>query len=451
MNLSRLLFEVLQGNKNSSLVINKLKEAGHESMWAGGSVRDSILKKLPKDFDVVTSATPDQVIDVFKKQYKVLEVGKQFGVVVVIVDGEQIEVATYRKDIGTKDGRRPESVDMKGISAEEDAKRRDFTINGLFKDSEGNIIDHVGGQEDIKNKIIRFIGNPEARIADDKLRMLRAVRFALKLDFTIEPNTLKAIQRNADKIKSVSWERISQEFFKMLDTGKVRKTIELLDKTKLLNEILPEIKALDGVQQPKEYHPEGDVLQHTIGVAERIAKHKDSTLTFAGLLHDVGKPATYSESDRIRFHQHHKNGAEIARNIAKRFKLTNKNIELIGELVYRHMGLTDADKMKKSTLKAYMALPYFEDLMKLIKADGDTSARGSDHYDYIMSKREEFGKEAIKPKPFIDGKDLINMGLKQGKEIGRIKTLLYKKQLEDEITSKEQALEVAKDEIKQVA
>lgn len=450
MRLNNLLYAILNESKNSESVIKELQLKGYEAMWAGGAVRDSILKKVPKDYDVVTSANPNEIIAVFKDKYKVLEVGKQFGVVVVIVDGEQIEVATYRKDMGIGDGRRPEGVDLGGVSAKEDALRRDFTINGLFKDSQGNIVDYVGGQEDLKNKIIKFIGEPYYRIKEDKLRMLRAVRFALKLDFTIDDKSMEAIQANAGKIKDVSWERISGEVFKMIETGKIRKMIKLLQKTNLLRQILPEIEAMDGVDQPEEFHPEGDVLEHTIQVAEKLVQYDDPLLVFAGLLHDVGKPKTYEKTDRVRFLQHAKVGADMARDICRRFKLTNKQTEHIGELVYRHMAFLNYDKMRKSKLKAYMAQTYFDDLMKLSKADGEISTKGSKHYDELMELKKKFGKEGIKPKAYITGKDLIKMGLKQGKELGAILKDIYQRQLEDEITSREEALKVARDEVYKV-
>lgn len=417
-----------------------LKDNGHQAVFCGGVVRDMILELPNHDVDVCTSATPDQVEALFDKT---LSIGKSFGVIVVIVDGVQVEVATFRTDGIYKDGRRPESVEFS--SMEEDAKRRDFTINGLFYDPiEDMVIDHVGGIRDLQKGVIRFIGDPEARIAEDRLRILRGVRFAIRFGFEIEPETLAAIKRNADKVLEVSAERIQQELIKIVELGKPRKALELLSESGILKHILPEIEALKKCKQDPVWHPEGDTLEHTIRVMENLVG-ESLELQFSALFHDVGKPeTTIVEDGRIKSPGHAKAGAAITRQILERLKFSNKFIDYVGELVYDHMKIIHITEMRKSAQKKFFAQESYLDLRKLHIADKKAGSGDT----YLIEEADElyakFQAESLKPKPFVDGRDLIAIGFTQGRAIGALKDEIYDLQLEGILASRESALSYAK-------
>ena len=421
-------------------IIKKLHEHSFQAVYAGGYVRDTILGVPSHDIDIATDATPEQVESIFDKT---IATGKVFGVIRVQVGDEIIEVATFRKDGQYTDGRRPDSVEF--CSMKDDVLRRDFTINGmLFDPITDEIIDFVGGREDLKKGLVRFIGDADSRIAEDKLRMLRGVRFAARFG-SIEPETLDAIKRHAKEIHTVSAERIQEELVKMLKVGKPRRVVELLFETGLMHEILPEVEILKGTPQDPKWHPEGDVLEHTIRVMEQLVGECDELL-IAGMFHDIGKPdSTIIEDDgRVRSPDHAKVGADISREIMKRMKFSTAMVETVSELVYEHMKMISVKDMKKASRKKFFAQDNFQMLLKLHEADRKAGVDRTETLDLVRSLLEEYSKEPIKPKPFVDGRDIIDMGIKEGKEVGKFKEMLYDMQLEGEFKDREQALERAR-------
>jgi poly(A) polymerase len=371
-------------------------------------------------------------------------VGAQFGVVLVPVrdaGGNTVEVATFRSDIGYSDGRHPDQVRF-SRDAREDVQRRDFTINGLLFDPLTNeVLDYVGGQKDLEGKIIRAIGDPALRFAEDKLRMLRAVRFAARFEYAIEPGTLKAIQHQAAEIDQVSRERVRDELTKMLTEGRARRAFELLDETKLLHEVLLEIEAMKGVEQPPEFHPEGDVFTHTMLLLENLPQPCPPTLAWGGLLHDVGKPPTFRRApDRIRFDSHVDVGVKMAEVICRRLRFSNDDTEQISALVDNHMRFGDVEKMKASTFKRFVRLPRFDEHLELHRLDCKASYRKTSNYDYTRQKMAELTPAAIRPAPLVTGDDLAAAGYAPGPLFKTILTAVEDAQLEGNLLSKEQAM-----------
>ncbi len=419
-------------------IIQKLRSAGHEALLAGGCVRDHLLGREPKDYDVATSATPQQVIALFPGA---LTVGAHFGVVIVRQGSEQIEVATFRTDGSYKDGRHPESVTFS--TAEEDAQRRDFTVNGLFHDPiSGDIIDFVGGQSDLEKRLLRAIGDPSKRFDEDKLRLLRAVRFATTLGFEIDPLTWQAVCEHAPAIQSVSAERIRDELIKIfLHPNRVR-GFDLLVDSGLMAQVLPEILVLKGVEQPPQWHPEGDVFIHTRLMISLLPEVVSEPLVLSVLLHDIAKPATFTvdETGRIRFNGHDKLGAEMTGEILRRLKFPNDVIEPTQVAVEHHMVFKDVKKMKKSTLKRMMARPTWADELALHRIDCLGSNGLLDNYEFMQAKAEEFSHEPLIPQPLINGRDLMALGWQAGKQLGAVLTEVQNAQLEGIISTKDEAL-----------
>lgn len=420
---------------NARSIVARLKEAGHTAYFVGGCVRDSLLKRVVKDYDIATSARPDDVLALFP-QAKL--VGSHFGVVLV----SNVEVATYRSDGAYIDGRHPDVVHFETDPAK-DAARRDFTINGMFQNPETDeILDFVGGQADLSAGLIRAIGDPYERFQEDHLRMLRAVRFAARLNFSIEARTLEAIQALAPKIHTIAAERVRDELTRMLTEGAPRRAMELLDETGLLVEVLPEIKAFQGVEQPPQYHPEGDVWTHVLIMLD-LLQHPPATLAWGVLLHDVGKPGTFQRLDRIRFNGHVELGVKIGRRILRRFHFSNEEIEQILGLVSNHMRFGDVHRMKESTLKRFFRLPHFEEHLELHRADCLSSHRMLDNYYFAKERFATLPPESVKPPRLLTGADLIEAGWKPGPEFRRILDQVEDAQLESRVTTKEEAFQYA--------
>ena len=427
-------------------VLERIRDEGHSAYFVGGCVRDLLLGVAPQDYDIATSARPADIISLFPET---LAVGAQFGVVLVLVRPNgtrdvapvQVEVATYRSDVGYSDGRHPDAVRYSD-TAEEDVQRRDFTINGLLLDPLTNeVIDYVGGRSDLERKIIRTIGDPRARFREDKLRMMRAVRFAARLGYEIEPQTTNAIRELARDIHQVSRERIRDELDKMLTEGQARQCFELLDATGLLTEILAEISAMKGVQQPPEYHPEGDVWTHTLLLLEGLEKGCSKSLAWGVLLHDVGKPPTFRVApDRIRFDAHAEVGTRMAEEICRRLRFSNETTHQVAALVGNHMRFGDAKKMKESTLKRFMRLPHFEEHLELHRLDCTGSHRDLSLYNFIRERLASTPEEEMRPTPLITGKDLIQHGWKPGPKFRAMLQAVEDAQLEGTLHTREEAI-----------
>jgi poly(A) polymerase len=407
----------------------------------GGCVRDLLLGREPVDFDVNTDAKPDQVIGLFPNS---LAVGAQFGVIVVHDAEHQVEVATFRSDIGSADGRHPQRV-VFSSSAEQDVQRRDFTINGLMmRHDNGAVLDFVGGQNDLHAGIIRAIGDPGLRFAEDKLRLLRAVRFSARFAFPIEPATFDAIHLHAPEIDQVSAERIREELTRMLTEGAAKRAFELLDTTQLLKNILPEVAVMKGVEQPPQYHPEGDVWTHTLLMLEGLPAGSSATLAWGILLHDVGKPPTFrpiSETgDRIRFDGHVDAGVRLAGAICRRLKFSNEDTAQILALIANHMRFIDVRKMRRSTLKRFIRQPHFEEHLALHRLDCLSSHRRLDAYDFVRQTLQETPPEEIRPARWLTGSDLQELGYPPGPLFNQMLHSLEDAQLEGLINSKEDAV-----------
>jgi tRNA nucleotidyltransferase/poly(A) polymerase len=419
-------------------IIRRLRQAGHQALLAGGCVRDEWLGRTPKDYDVTTSATPDQVIRLFPGA---ITVGAHFGVVIVRLDGQQIEVATFRTDGSYEDGRRPNSVTF--ATAEEDAKRRDFTVNGLFRDPISNqIIDYVGGVADLKKGVLRAIGDPTQRFREDHLRLLRAVRFATVLGFDIEPNTWQAIVNHAHLISKVSAERVRDECIRLFLHPARLRGFDLLVDSGLMQHILPEILALKGVEQPPQWHPEGDVFIHTRLMLSLLPEEASLPLVLSVLLHDIAKPATFTvdETGRIRFNGHDKMGAEMTQSILRRLRFPNDVIEPTCTAVEYHMVFKDVKKMRTSTLRRMMARPTWPDELALHRVDCLGSNGNLDNYNFMLSKAEEFAQAPLIPEPLLTGRDLIKQGWQPGKELGLLLKKVQDAQLEGLLVTREEAL-----------
>ncbi len=437
-------------------IVDRLRAAGHQAFFAGGCVRDLLLGREPKDFDVATSAPPDQVLALFEKTFAV---GAHFGVVLVCShgpEGQEIvtEVATFRSDGAYSDGRHPDAVRF-STSPEEDVKRRDFTINGMMLDPgllartgkvQDAVLDLVGGIEDLKAGLIRAIGVPAARFGEDKLRMLRGVRFAARFAFILEPATARAIQQLAPAVSQVSRERVREELTRMLTEGRARRAFELLDTTGLLVEVLPEVAKMKGVAQPPQYHPEGDVWVHTLLLLDGLAAGCPVALAWAALLHDVGKPATFRIApDRIRFDGHVEAGVRIAEDICRRLRFANHETEQILSLIANHMRFADVRRMKESTLKRFFRLEQFEQHLALHRLDCLASHGSLELYDFAQHRFETLPHEEVRPPLLLSGKDLIEAGYRPGPEFREMLAMAEDAQLEGAVHSREQALAAIKE------
>jgi len=448
---------VPEAKKHAAEIVSTLRKQGHQAYLAGGCVRDLLLGREPADYDVATDATPQQVMQIFPQTYAV---GEQFGVVLVpesngatgalARQGTTVEVATFRSDAGYSDGRHPDEVRFTN-DPREDVQRRDFTINGMLLDPATNeVLDFVGGRDDLKAGIIRAIGDPERRFTEDKLRMLRAVRFAARFDYKIDPATMAAIQKIAPKIHQVSCERVREELTKMLTEGQARRAFELLDSSGLLPEVLPEIAAMKGVQQPPQYHPEGDVFVHTLLLLEKLQPDASGsvsgsiskTLAWGALLHDVGKPATFRVApDRIRFDGHVEVGVKMAAEILRRLRFSNHETDQILALVDNHMRFGAVQRMKQSTLKKFLRLPAFEQHLELHRIDCLSSHGQLDAYEYTREQLRSMPPEAIRPTPLITGRDLIEAGYEPGPRFKEVLTAVEDAQLEGRVASREAAMD----------
>lgn len=421
-------------------ICETLRRSGYEALLVGGCVRDLLLSREPADYDVATDATPEQVMTLFPEG---VAVGAQFGVILIPRDGLKVEVATFRSDVGYSDGRHPDRV-VYSKTAQEDVQRRDFTINGLLmRHDTGEVLDYVGGQADLQAKVIRAIGEADRRFTEDKLRMMRAVRFAARFEFEIEAETSRAIRRHVSEIRQVSPERLREELTKMLTEGAARRAFELLDQTWLLQQILPEIGAMKGVEQPPQYHPEGDVWIHTLLMLDGLPAGTSPTLAWGVLLHDVGKPPTFrpvSETrDRIRFDGHVDVGVRMAEEICRRLRFSNEDTEQILALVNNHMRFKDAESMRTATLKRFVRLPHFEEHLALHRLDCLSSNRYLETYEFVRRFIAETPPEQVRPERLLTGDDLQAMGLRPGPVFSRILQALEDAQLEGEIRTREEA------------
>jgi poly(A) polymerase len=440
-------------------IVKTLRQRGFQAYLVGGCVRDLLLGREPKDYDVATDATPEQVMGIFPATYAV---GAQFGVVLVPAPeedksgavsadfsskGQAVEVATFRSDIGYSDGRHPDEVRF-SKDPREDVARRDFTINGMLLDPvSGEVLDFVGGRKDLKAGAIRTIGDPEQRFNEDKLRMLRAVRFAARFEYTIEPATFSSMRKLAEQIQVVSRERVRDELTRMLTEGHARRAFLLLDESGLLKPVLPEISVMKGVEQPPEFHPEGDVFVHTLLLLDFLPSPCPMTLAWGALLHDIGKPATFRVApDRIRFDSHVEVGVKMAEAICRRLRFSNEETEQIVALVDNHMRFGHVVRMKESTLKKFMRMPGFDEHLALHRADSLASHGNLSIYEFIRQKRAEIPAETMRPSPLVSGDDLIAAGHIPGPRFREILSAVEDAQLEGRFSSRDAALEFVRRE-----
>ncbi len=422
--------------KGALAVCARLREAGHRALLAGGCVRDTLLGVAPKDYDIATSARPEDVIALFPRS---VPVGVAFGVVRVLDDDRVYEVATFRHDGPYLDGRHPSNVTFS--SEEEDAQRRDFTINALFYDPEHDrVVDYVNGQEDLRAGIVRTVGDPDRRFGEDYLRLVRAVRFAARLGYTIEDETAAAIRRNAHRILHTSAERLRDELVKMLCEGAPRRAFELMDALGLLEHLAPEVTAMHGVEQPPEYHPEGDVFIHTMMVIEGLVS-PTPTLALGALLHDAGKPRTQTFEDRIRFNHHDKVGAAMADDLCKRLKFSNDTRERVVWLVEQHMRFATLPEMRESKRKRFVRTPGFDELMELHRLDCLASHGDLAIHKWVRDYVDNLAPETVAPPPLVTGQDLIAAGYTPGPTFKEILTTVEDEQLEGRLASKDEALD----------
>jgi len=444
-------------------ILRTLHDQGYQAYLVGGCVRDLLLSREPADYDIATDATPEQVMRIFPQTYAV---GAQFGVVLVpmaedpsvssVVDQADVthgrhrgktEVATFRSDIGYSDGRHPDQVRFSKYPRQ-DVQRRDFTINGLLLNPiQNEVLDFVGGRKDLDDGIIRAIGEPGLRFAEDKLRMLRAVRFAARFGYSIEPQTFVAIQKLAPQIHQVSRERVRDELTKMLIEGQARRAFLLLDETVLLRELLPEIEAMKGVEQPPQFHPEGDVFVHTLLLLEKLPHPCPATLAWGALLHDVGKPPTFRVApDRIRFDGHVDVGVKMAEEICRRLRFSNHDTEQILALVKNHMRFAHAMQMSEATFKKFMRMPRFQEHLELHRIDCESSHGDLTTYCFTREKIASMPPEAVRPRPLVSGDDLIAAGYVPGPRFKEILGAVEDKQLEGILHSGDEAMEFVRKE-----
>jgi len=421
-------------------IASRLSDAGHVAWFAGGCVRDRLLGFEPKDYDIATDATPEEVLQVFPRARTV---GAHFGVVLVHHKGQDFEIATFREDGEYLDGRRPEGVIFS--SPEGDARRRDFTVNGLYEKPEsGEIVDFVGGRADLEAGILRAIGSPEERFAEDHLRMLRAVRFATRFGFEIDPATWESVRRNSSHLSRISPERIRAEFDKILLGPERVRGFDLLVESGLMRSVIPEIYDLQGCQQPPEFHPEGDVFTHVRLMLSHARADACLNILLSVLLHDIAKPATQVWSDekgRFTFNGHAEAGAEMAERVLRRLRYPNAVIEAVVASVAHHMKFLDAEQMRRSTLRRFMGRDRFEEELELHRLDALGSNGDLSRHSFITSELEAFQNEPVVPAPLLNGRDLIERGFASGPELGQVLDELQTLQLEGELTDREAALE----------
>jgi poly(A) polymerase len=425
-------------------VVRRLAGAGHRALFAGGCVRDQLMRVRPKDYDVATSARPEQITELFPRTKLV---GVAFGVVRVLGEAPHadaapfhVEVATFRRESGYSDGRRPDQVEF--ADEVEDVRRRDFTINGLLFDPlKRQILDYVGGQADLERKLVRAIGQARLRFQEDRLRLLRAVRFAAQLGFEIEGQTFQAIKEESARVVQVSAERIRDELTHMLTGPRPRRAFELMKAAGLLQAILPEVDRMAGVEQPPEFHPEGDVWTHTLIMLGQLERAPPA-LALGVLLHDVAKPATFERApDRIRFSEHEKLGAEMAEQILRRLRFGNEVIGRVTELVRWHMLFKDIRHMRPARLKRFLRRDDFEDHLELHRLDCVASHADLESYRFCQAQRAVLPTEQLRPRPLVNGDDLKSLGLQPGPVFRRILRDVEDRQLEGTLADRQKALE----------
>ncbi len=419
-------------------LVDRLRAAGHIAYFAGGCVRDLVRGQAPKDIDIATDARPEEVQKIFHRTHAV---GAHFGVIVVLENGWQFEVATFRSDGAYLDGRHPVAVSFS--TPEEDARRRDFTINGMFFDPPNDaVIDFVGGRQDLAAGIVRAIGHPAQRFAEDRLRLLRAIRFATVLEFEIEPVTWEAIVQAAATMSEISAERIREELVRIFLSPHRGRGWDLLDGSGLMKQVLPELEALKGCAQPPQFHPEGDVFRHTRLMLGLLPDDVSLPLVLSVLFHDIGKPPTSSvdEAGRIRFNGHDRVGAEMTEALMQRLRFSRAEIEATVEAVRQHMVFKDVPKMRIAKLKRFMARPTFADELELHRVDCVSSHGMLDNYEFLQHKQAEFANEPIIPPPLVSGDDLIALGMKPGPHFGEILEAVETRQLEGTLRDREEAL-----------
>jgi poly(A) polymerase len=421
--------------------VQTLRAAGHQAWLVGGCVRDLLLGVQPKDFDVATSALPEQIVQLFPHSGLA---GAHFGVVLVHRDSACVEVATFRSDHNYADGRRPASVQFE-TGPRQDALRRDFTINGLMMDpADGRVLDFAGGRADLERRLVRAIGDPDARFQEDHLRLLRAVRFAARLGFEIESATFEAVRCNHAAILRVSAERVRDELVRILTEGGARRGFELLDASGMLADLLPEVAAMKGVEQPPEFHPEGDVWVHTLALLEKLDRPSPA-LALGALLHDVGKPPTFRVDGRIRFDCHVEAGVELARGVLSRLRFSREESAQVEALVANHMRFADVPRMRQSTLKRFLRLPRFDEHLELHRLDVLSSNGRLETYDLVKRKLEELPEERLKPAPLITGATLIAAGYQPGPLFAEILTAVEDAQLDGAVASEEEAMALVRE------
>lgn len=426
----------MQAEDLARAAVARLRAAGHQAYLVGGCVRDLLLHVEPKDFDVATDARPDRLVELFPNSSCV---GAQFGVVLVRDGAAQVEIATFRSDHEYADGRRPTGVQFES-DPRCDVLRRDFTINGLMLDPEtSQVLDFVEGRADLERRVVRAIGNPEERFREDHLRLLRAVRFAARLGFTIDADTFEAIRNLHGLILRVSAERVRDELVRILTEGGARYGFELLDGSGMLADLLPEIAAMKGVEQPPQYHPEGDVWVHTLLLLDKLNR-ATPTLALGALLHDVGKPPTFRVAERIRFDGHVEEGVRLAHGILARLRFSNDDAQQVEALVANHMRFKDVDRMKESTLKRFLRLPKFEEHLELHRLDCLSSHGNLENYEFVKRKLTELPPEQLKPPRLVTGADLIAAGYTPGPRFSEILTAVEDAQLEGRLASNEEAM-----------
>ena len=422
-------------------IVRRLHEARYRALLAGGCVRDLLRGDVPKDYDVATSARPAEVEALFEQSETV---GRQFGVCKVCQEGQVYDVATFRREWGYSDGRHPDGVSF--CEPEEDARRRDFTVNAMFWDPlEDEILDYVGGQQDLRSGLIRAVGEPQARFREDYLRLIRAVRFAVRLGFEIEPGTRRAISKLAPLIVQVSAERLQQELRLILTGPNPAGAMRLMDELGMLDRIFPELVAAKGCRQPPNYHPEGDVFVHSLLALEKLPPGADFELALAALFHDAGKPeASRNGDDSMLFPNHWDIGARIAEDVCRRLRLSSKETGRVGWLVRRHMYFMDARKMRESTLKRLFAEPGFDQLAELHRADALASWGNLDNYNYVLERRRAMPAEVAQPPRLVTGDDLAAMGYPPGPLFREVLDKVRDAQLDGVVTGREDALALAR-------
>jgi len=419
-------------------IVGRIRAHGAKAYLVGGCVRDLLLAREPKDYDVATDARPDQILALFPDAK---QVGAHFGVMLVRREGAEVEVATFRSEHSYEDGRHPGHVAFE-TDPRRDVLRRDFTINALLLDPEsGEVLDFTGGRADLEAGVIRAIGDPEQRFGEDHLRMLRAVRFASTLGFAVEPATLSAIQRMAPSIRIVSAERSREELTRILTEGAARRGAELLDESNLLLELLPEVASMKGVEQPKEFHPEGDVWMHTLLMLGWL-RRPSVTLAMGVLLHDVGKPPTFRVQERIRFDGHSALGAKMAVGLMNRLRFSNQEIQTVEALVADHLRFKDVKQMRESTLRRFLRQPHFEELLELHRLDCLASHGWLDNYEFVRSKQQALPPERLRPPRLVTGTDLIRAGYTPGPVFARMLVAVEDAQLESRVRTRDEAMEL---------